>query len=210
VFQKVKQGVRTVKTLKLAVALLAAAVLAGCVYVDGRAGVALSAEKTTVLSGEIVDLDANAWTSDGSSITYAWTEDGVPLGTEGATLSYSRFVTVPTAVTIDVTTRTASGITCTDAQTITVSPPMASSTLVVVNDSPVTVFYLYVSRSGEDSWGLDQMRPSSTMSPGGSFVLAGIPEGTWYVLAVGNGGSPVWTSDPVTFAPGETRTLHLY
>ena len=198
------------KTLKLGGVVLAAAFLGGCLFVGGGAGVTLKAEKVSILFGEIVTLDADAWVSDGSPVTYEWTEDGVTLDETDASLSYSRFVTAPVTVTIGVTVHTSSGTTCTSSKSLFLSPPAAPASLVVVNDSPFAVYYLHVSPTGEGSWGLDQMRPSSTIPAGGSFVLQGIPAGSWDVMAVGYGGSPVWTSNLLAFTQGQVRTLHLY
>ncbi len=198
------------KPLKLIGILLAAAVLGGCVFYNGGTGVTLRATKVSILSGEITSVDADAWSADGSALTYEWKEDGVPLDATGSSLSYSRFVTAAVTVTIEVTVRSSSGSSCTSSKSLYVSPPGSPATLVVVNNSPFTVYYLHVSPSGETTWGPDQMRPSATIPPGGSFVLRGIPTGTWDVLATGNSGTPVWTNTMLSFAQGENKTLHLY
>jgi hypothetical protein len=198
------------KSLKLVGLLLAAAVLGGCVYLDGGVGVDLRAEKVSLLSGEITSVSADTWSVDGANLVYEWKENGVPLDAAGATLSYSRFVTVPVTVTIEVTVRTSGGASSTSSKSLYVSPAAFPASLVVANDSPYTAYYLHVSPSGESSWGPDQMRPSATIPPGGSFVLQGIPAGSWDVRASGSGGSPVWTSNGMSFNQGESRTLHLY
>ena len=192
--------------------LLAAAVLSGCVFygTGTGAGVTLRAAEVSILSGEITFVEADAWSTDGSDFTYEWKEDGVLLDATGAALSYSRFVTAPLTVTIEVTVRTSDGASCTSTKSLFVSPPAVPATLVVSNDSPFTVYYLYVSASGESSWGPDQMRPNAMIHPGGSFVLHGIPAGSWDIMASGSDGTPVWTSDTLGFSQGETKTLHLF
>ncbi len=197
------------KALKYVGALLAAAVLAGCLVITDGAGVTLSADKVSLLSGELTAVKADAWSVDGSSLSYTWTEDGVLIDETGSSLVYSRFVTVPTSVTIAVTVRTASGIVCASSQVLSISPPAFPATLTLVNDSPFSVFSLYVSLAGETSWGPDQLRPNATIPAGGFFVLRGIPAGTWDLMATGAGGSPVWTSSNLSLGPGQAMTLYL-
>ena len=196
------------KTLRLLVVLLTAAALGGCILVGGG-GVTLTAEKVSLLSGEITSLSADVWPNDGSLVDYQWTEDGVALDATDSSLSYSRFVTAPVTVTIEVTAHPAGGGMSSSSRTLYITPPAFPATLVVTNDSPFPVYYLHVSATGDSSWGPDQMRPSTTIPPSGSFVLQGVPAGSWDVMAVGNGGSPVWTRT-LSFNQGEVKALHLY
>lgn len=195
------------KTLKLLVVLSTVAVLGGCIFMGGGS-VTLTAEKVSLLSGEITSLSADVWPPDGSPVDYQWTEDGVLLDETDSSLSYSRFVIAPVTVMIEVTARTASGATSSSSRSLYISPPAFPATLVVTNDSPFPVYYLHVSATGSSSWGPDQMRPSTTIPPTGSFVLQGVPSGSWDVMAVGNGGSPVWTMT-LSFNQGEVKALHL-
>jgi hypothetical protein len=68
--------------------------------------------------------------------------------------------------------------------TTTVSP-MSKGALRVVNDSSYTFDYFYLSTSSS-SWGTDYL--SSTLSPGGAFLLKEIPE-NYYYYKIGTGSS---------------------
>lgn len=70
--------------------------------------------------------------------------------------------------------------TCTTAGQC-VAPPKAS--LKVVNNSTTTIWYLYVSPTGNGTWGTDQLG-GSTISSGSSFTLNGIPCPAYYDLKV--------------------------
>lgn len=83
------------------------------------------------------------------------------------------------------------------------------SNLAVVNQSSVSVWYLYVSPSSSSSWGVDQLG-SNVVSPGETFYLRNIPCGRNYDIKLeGAGHTTLATRYGVYFACGETMTLRL-
>lgn len=54
--------------------------------------------------------------------------------------------------------------------------------LVLVNESSVTLCYLYVSPSTSDDWGPDQFGDDTIVDPGGTFTLTGIEPGQYDML----------------------------
>ncbi len=197
------------KFLKLGLVLIAAAALAGCIYIGDGVGVTLSADRVSLLSGQIATLRADAWSGDGSDLTYEWTEDGVPLDASDDTLYYSKFVTEAKTVSLEVTVQSDNGAIARSSRDFFLSPPASPASLVIVNSSPFDAYYLHLVPTGSASWGLDHMRPASIIPPQGSFVVSGSPAGTWDMMALGNGGWPIWKSPGLSFGPNEVRTVYL-
>jgi hypothetical protein len=190
--------------------LTAAVFIAGCTYYQPGMSAVLRQGKQGVLSGEITTIFVDAWAADGSALSYEWSENGARLDGTGPSISWSRFVTTTTKVTIRVTVFSANGDVRSASEDLSVSPVAAPATLIVVNDSPYAVRSLYASQTGQTDWGPDQMRPSGTIAAqGGTFTLGGIPAGTWDLAAEGLNGSPSWTSNAVLFAAGQSVVLHL-
>ncbi len=89
-------------------------------------------------------------------------------------------------------------------------PVSSTSSLLLVNDSSISIWYLYVSPSSSSSWGGDQLG-ANVVSPGERFTLRSIPCGQRYDLKVeGSGHATLATSYGVYFACGETMTWRLY
>jgi len=198
------------KSFRFALALSAVAFLAGCVYItDAPPSVSLSAGKTIVMSGENVVLTANAMDPQNGTLTYRWEEDGLALDGADATFVYSRFVTVPRTVAIRLTVANAYGTVVVRNLTLSVLAPASPGSLLVVNSSPYSVYYLHMCAAGESDWGPDQMRPSDIIPPGGTFTVRGIPSGTWNLKAVAAGGVAAWVNT-VSLAPSQAKTITLY
>ncbi len=83
-----------------------------------------------------------------------------------------------------------------------------SASLRVNNNSSYTVWYLYVRPSTSSSWGPDQLGASTTISPGGSFLLTNIPAGINYDLRA-DSSSGNWTRYGVPMTSGGTFTWNL-
>lgn len=83
------------------------------------------------------------------------------------------------------------------------------SSLRVVNQSSLTVWYLYVSPSTSSSWGPDQLG-SHVISPGGTFTVNDIPCGRNYDLKIeGAGHTTLATRYGVYFSCGSTMSWRL-
>lgn len=85
----------------------------------------------------------------------------------------------------------------------------SSASLKVVNNSSISLYYLYASPCGTSTWGPDQLG-SKTISPGGAFTLTGFPCPACYDLKVEGSGHTVGaTRYGNNFSCGSTLTWTL-
>ncbi len=54
-----------------------------------------------------------------------------------------------------------------------------TASLILENQSSLTLCYLYISPANQDSWGDDQLGADNTVPPGSSFTITDIPAGTY-------------------------------
>jgi len=84
-----------------------------------------------------------------------------------------------------------------------------SASLKVVNNSTTSIWYLYVSPSGNSNWGYDQLG-GSVIPSGRSFTLTGLSCPASYDLKIeGMGHAPLATHYGVGFTCGSTMTWTL-
>jgi predicted small secreted protein len=193
-----------------AVAMAAVALLTGCVIVTGIGpDVSLHAATQSVLSGEIVVLQADALDPRGGGLSYEWSEDSVVLDASSSSVAYSKFVAVTSTMSVRVKVTDSYGSWAMSTIKITVVPPFNPGTITVRNRSPFKVYYLHVSMVGANDWGPDQLRPDTIVFPGYNVTLPGVPAGSWDILAYGYGKVPQW-QNVVTVYPSQAAALDLY
>jgi hypothetical protein len=208
VFQALMKTLRLASVVALAIA--AAALLSGCVFIDSASpAVSVHTARQSISSGEVVELQADTLDPRGGGLSYEWSEDSVVLDASGPSLAYSRFVAVPSTVSLRVKVTDSFGASASSTVEISVVPPSNPGTITVRNLSPYPVYYLHVSKVGTSDWGPDQLRPDTIVLHDQSFTLRGVASGSWDVKALGSGGAPQW-QNTLNVLPGQTVVLDLY
>jgi hypothetical protein len=83
-------------------------------------------------------------------------------------------------------------------------PGPPSGSLRVVNGSTSTISQLFVSPASQSTWGPNQL--TTSIPPGGSTTVNGIPPGSYDLKAVASGGATTWQTNGVTIVAGGTFT----
>jgi hypothetical protein len=77
----------------------------------------------------------------------------------------------------------------------------------IINNSSVTICYVYISSSSSTEWGNDQLGSENVVAPGGAFTIHSIPPGTYDMRADDCSNNQI--GDPefgVEISAGETVT----
>jgi hypothetical protein len=81
-----------------------------------------------------------------------------------------------------------------------------SGTVTVVNNSSVEICFLYISPSGTEEWGADQLGDTGVVSPGSSFDINNIPAGTYDLRADDCSNTELAREDGVELPAGQVYT----